>query len=96
MEFKSKFDKSKCWRCKYHCYMGNLSGDKSFDKMTDLEKGNIGCYHSVMKSDTCIKGVGKRKTDQRGNDYYNCKLFEENTVTNQKASETTFGRWTII
>ena len=96
MEFKSKFDKAKCWKCKYHCYMGNLQGNKPFEKMTELERANIGCYHSVIKSDTCIKGVGNHRIDQRGDDYYNCKLYEENTETNKKACVTTFGRWTIL
>jgi hypothetical protein len=60
---KSKFDKRKCKPCIYH---GNRLGS-----------GGISCNYSGITDKTCLKrGTKGTVIDSRGEDYYNCLLFE--------------------
>lgn len=82
-------DKSRCWKCKYHTYLGNLSSDKyngPFDMLTPLETENIACYYSVIEKSSALKSDGPRKTiDLRGDDPTKCNLFVEGRRDKEKA-----------
>ncbi len=62
MEHKSKFNKNKCKKCKYHGG-ANINGN------------TIHCYYANTGK-TCLHRVGKEIIDRRGNDYNNCLLYE--------------------
>jgi hypothetical protein len=84
------WDKAKCYKCKYHTYMGNLADNrKPYDKLSSFERGNIACYRSVIANQSCLVAVGRKVIDRRGDDYKNCKLYEP--ATEPRVSD--FGKW---
>ena len=89
-------DKSLCWTCKYHTlFNGNIPDNKKYSELTDLQKSSIACYRSVVTGETCMKSVGKKLVDSRGDDMSKCKLWEKDDRANLKACEKTFGKWVI-
>ena len=90
---KPKFNKERCWKCKYRSYLGNAKSNRRFSSMTDLEKGNIACYYSVMTNNTCTINTHGVLTDGRGNEYDNCKYFEPSDNKDNKVSP--FGKWVM-
>lgn len=94
-KFNPKHNKAICRKCKYHTYMGNMGkGNKSFERMTDLEKSHIACYRSVMLSETCMKNVHGKLVDSRGDDYNKCNLFEPDD-REHGSTNGTFGKWVM-
>lgn len=69
---RSKFDKKKCLRCKHH---GTGCGGHPVQTKTRV----ISVYCNYADDNrTCLKRLENGEIiDQRGNDYYNCKLYEE-------------------
>ena len=69
---KPKFDKKKCAKCKYHG-----TGCGGYPVTTKSRIISIYCNY-CNGDDTCLKRLDSGEViDQRGDDYYNCKLFEE-------------------
>ena len=81
-------DKSLCWKCKYHTYLGNLPSEKysdDFDKLTEREVENIACYYSVIAKSSALKPNGARKTIDTRGDGPECSLFVEGKRDKSKA-----------
>jgi len=71
---KPKFDKKKCLKCRYH---GTGCGGYPV-KLND--RGitvTVYCNYTTLMDDTCLKRVKGEIVDRRGEDYHDCKLFEE-------------------
>lgn len=65
MKTKSKYYKPKCKTCIYH---GTTSG---------MHSNQVFCSYSTIAEDTCLKKGNKGEIiDQRGDEFYNCKLYE--------------------
>lgn len=74
---KPKFDKHKCYKCKYHCE--NSSG---YPVRTNHRTVRVCCDYATMMRETCLtKDENDNVIDKRGNDYRNCKLFEAGRVS---------------
>lgn len=72
---KPKFDKQKCFRCKYHSL-----GSGGYTVYNDGRGLAVFCNYSATQ-DTCLKKSDDGTVyDQRGDDYYNCKLYSEGRV----------------
>ena len=63
MAHKSKFNKVKCAKCKWH---GTLNGK---------DNNNVHCYY-VMSGQSCLYRDGNEIKDRRGEDYNHCLLYE--------------------
>ena len=77
---KPKFNKHKCYDCKYHCEhsAGYPIKKKIRDKIVTV---HIGCDYISMTRQSCItKDENENKIDLRGDDYNNCKLFKAGRV----------------
>lgn len=59
MKHRTKFDKSKCERCKYASKAGQLTICYVSDKIPATKRLS-----------------SKENEDRRGDDFYNCKLYE--------------------
>lgn len=70
---KPKFKKNRCAKCKYHGTGYGYTG-RVKNKMTP-----INCNYSGITKKTCLRLADNRIDvyDIRGEDYYNCLLFEE-------------------
>lgn len=66
MKYKSKFDKKKCQRCKYH---GKVQGA--------LNGSGIHCYYGVINKKSCLQVQNNKVIDTRGDDFRNCLLLEK-------------------
>ena len=67
---KPKFNKDKCAKCKYR---GEGAG-----YATTSKKRLVHCYYSKQGVGSCLKPISSTETiDIRGEDYNNCKLFQE-------------------
>lgn len=81
-------DKSMCWKCKYHTYMGNLPANKiakGYSSLSEGEKANIACFYSVVTRSSALKPNGaKAVIDTRGEEP-GCKLFVEGVRDREKA-----------
>jgi hypothetical protein len=75
---KAKFSKRKCLRCKYHGI-----GCGGYTTIKNGKSVQVYCNYSVTE-DTCLKLVDGKVIDQRGDDYYNCKLFSEGRPENEQ------------
>lgn len=69
MEHKSKFNKQKCVTCKYH---GKAS---TADGTGNKNLNGVHCYYANT-GETCLRRVGNKVIDIRGEDFNNCKLYE--------------------
>lgn len=78
MEYKPKFDKKKCKRCKYR---GRGTG-----YIVKTGFSPIHCDYARTNDQTCLTRIGKDVIDRRGNDYNNCLLFEEGTPVKESVS----------
>ena len=77
-------DKYKCYKCKYHSYLGTIPKDKPITEYSDLELENIVCYYSILSHKSCaLKKSGKHLIDRRGKDPKNCLLYEEGVPENR-------------
>lgn len=76
---KPKFDKRKCARCKY-------KGMGTGYSLSNTRKARL--YHCAYMLETGIPVLRKKSTwetyDIRGDDYYNCQLFEEEVKGEQE------------
>lgn len=72
MENKTKFDKKKCMKCKYH---GVGCGGETVRRRNEMV--HVYCNYSSITNSTCLKrGPHGTVTDLRGDDYNNCKLYD--------------------
>ena len=74
MESKSKFNKKKCLKCKYH---GTGCGHSVKTQAGVLK---VHCNYSIVDK-TCLQKLDDGTIiDRRGDDYDNCKLYEKGKV----------------
>jgi len=73
-------DKSMCWKCKYHTYMGNLPAKKlasGYEALSEGERANIACFYSVIAKSSALKPNGAKNTVDIRGDGSECALFVE-------------------
>lgn len=70
---KSRFNKSKCKKCKYH---GRLHG---------VGHNTIHCNYSSINQKSTLQRINNKIVDTRGADYNNCLLYESGKSKRDKA-----------
>lgn len=87
MRKKAKFNKSKCLKCKYHYKMSNCFQGRT-------ERGayySVVCNYASITDHTCLTREGNRVIDRRGEDYNDCKLFQEGKPLKVKIPDVPLG-----
>ena len=65
----TKFDKKRCLKCKYHAGCNTEVGG---------QYSRVICNYASINRSSCLKrGVNGSVVDSRGDDFYNCLLFEQ-------------------
>lgn len=86
IQSKAKYNKEKCYRCKYHSeatcgYLVKIMNNDGSYRMA-----TVCCDYLTITGKSCLVDVadknGYKKTiDRRGDDRNNCKLFEEGKIS---------------
>jgi hypothetical protein len=82
MRDKPKFDKYKCYTCRYHGV-----GSNGYPITVNKRKVRVYCdYLSIMDS-SCLKPInGQDNVDLRGEDFNNCKLYTKGNIERKRTS----------